>query len=399
MPVRSQPQVNHFPHSRQLTRKDLLKRHLQRALLPGSARGCQTLGTTCASTEGEVMPLTFALPAEYNAFAMVFAEARSSAKATGEPNIWIMKPTGGGASRGRRITLLDDISGVCYGESIVLQRRAPPCPGPSRRHPDAHIAHTPHRCRYIHRPLLLDGFKFDLRLYVLVTSFNPLECFIYGDGFGRFASERYTSDPARLDNLYVHLTNSSIQKERPTAAERNEHLDSEEGSKCRLLSYVAEQLRRLGVDWEVMWEKIKALVLRSLLAVQDAIPHQRNSFELFGYDVLIDEGLKPWLIEVNASPSLARDNALDREVKDALLADTLEIVTPPYYDRAVWQEMVRWRLDQRAASEARRPARGVASAPSFEAELNALLHAEVPTHCGVCPDCPPSLTHASSRWL
>ena len=37
--------------------------------------------------------------------------------------------------------------------------------------------------------------------------------------------------------------------------------------------------------------------------------------------------LKPWLIEVNASPSLARDNALDREVKDALLADTLEIVT------------------------------------------------------------------------
>ena len=32
-------------------------------------------------------------------------------------------------------------------------------------------------------------------------------------------------------------------------------------------------------------------------------------------------------------------------------------------------------------------------------ELNALLHAEVPTHCGVCPDCPPSLTHASSRWL
>ena len=41
--------------------------------------------------------------------------------------------------------------------------------------------------------------------------------------------------------------------------------------------------------------------------------------------------------------------------------------------------MVRWRLDQRAASEARRPARAVASAPSFEVELNALLHAEVPT--------------------
>ncbi len=38
-------------------------------------------------------------------------------------------------------------------------------------------------------------------------------------------------------------------------------------------------------------------------------------FELFGYDVLIDEALRPWLLEVNASPSLARENHLDFKVR------------------------------------------------------------------------------------
>ena len=66
-------------------------------------------------------------------------------------------------------------------------------------------------------------------------------------------------------------------------------------------------------------------MLRTLLAVHDAIPHQPNAFELFGFDVLIDAQLRPWLIEVNASPSLARENPLDIEVKERLVADTLRV--------------------------------------------------------------------------
>lgn len=41
-----------------------------------------------------------------------------------------------------------------------------------------------------------------------------------------------------------------------------------------------------------------------------------NAFELFGFDVLIDADLKPWLIEVNSSPSLSRENQLDYQIKD-----------------------------------------------------------------------------------
>lgn len=66
--------------------------------------------------------------------------------------------------------------------------------------------------KYLAKPLLFDGYKFDLRLYVLVTSFSPLEVFIYKEGFGRFASRPYDVESATLADTYIHLTNSSIQK-------------------------------------------------------------------------------------------------------------------------------------------------------------------------------------------
>jgi hypothetical protein len=82
--------------------------------------------------------------------------------------------------------MVADISDVAYGEPMVIQR-------------------------YVADPLLLDGYKFDLRLYVCVTSTHPLEAFLYREGFGRFATEPFTLSLTQLRNLFVHLTNSSIQ--------------------------------------------------------------------------------------------------------------------------------------------------------------------------------------------
>jgi hypothetical protein len=65
---------------------------------------------------------------------------------------------------------------------------------------------------YISNPLLIDGYKFDLRVYVAITSFNPLRVYIYDEGLTRFATVKYNSDNSKVKNRYVHLTNYSLNK-------------------------------------------------------------------------------------------------------------------------------------------------------------------------------------------
>ncbi len=65
--------------------------------------------------------------------------------------------------------------------------------------------------RYITNPLLINGHKFDLRIYVLITSYEPLKIYIYKEGLARFASETYTSKIDK-DNKFMHLTNYSVNK-------------------------------------------------------------------------------------------------------------------------------------------------------------------------------------------
>lgn len=58
--------------------------------------------------------------------------------------------------------------------------------------------------------MLIDGHKFDLRIYVALTSINPLRLYVYDEGLARFASEEY--DTTDLKNIFSHLTNYSINK-------------------------------------------------------------------------------------------------------------------------------------------------------------------------------------------
>eukprot|EP00434_Breviolum_minutum_P001192 symbB.v1.2.001043.t2/scaffold56.1/size371842/14 len=66
--------------------------------------------------------------------------------------------------------------------------------------------------RYVERPLLLDGYKFDLRLYVVVTSFDPLKVYLFKEGLVRLATERYSLSPHSLKKRTMHLTNYSVNK-------------------------------------------------------------------------------------------------------------------------------------------------------------------------------------------
>lgn len=67
--------------------------------------------------------------------------------------------------------------------------------------------------KYINNPHLINGFKYDLRIYVLVTSYTPLKVYIYNEGLVRFATMKYSNDPKTRNEFYMHLTNYAINKD------------------------------------------------------------------------------------------------------------------------------------------------------------------------------------------
>ena len=91
----------------------------------------------------------------------------------------------------------------------------------------------------------------------------------------------------------------------------------------------------------LMWSRIYDVLIKTIVSgehyVTQAIKkynlHRNNCFEIFGFDILIDSDLKPWLIEVNLSPSLATESPLDLTIKGNLLADTFNLCGVRRYDR------------------------------------------------------------------
>lgn len=93
-------------------------------------------------------------------------------------------------------------------------------------------------------------------------------------------------------------------------------------------------LRSLAIDDTLIWQKIEDIVIKSIIAgehlifkgCKDSVPFRNNCFQLFGFDILIDNCLKPWLLEINLSPSLGCESPLDTRIKENLIADLLTLI-------------------------------------------------------------------------
>ena len=121
----------------------------------------------------------------------------------------------------------------------------------------------------------------------------------------------------------IHLTNVAIQKN--GADYKDTH-----GGKWSIqnLKFFLEMTRGKELV-DKCFEGIRNIVYISLKSVQSVIINDKHCFEVYGFDVLIDEGLKPWLIEVNASPSLTASTEVDRTLKMGIVQDTFQVVVPP----------------------------------------------------------------------
>ncbi|XP_071996175.1 tubulin--tyrosine ligase [Engystomops pustulosus] len=210
-----------------------------------------------------------------------FLESFNGRKESGKGNVWIAKSSSGAKGEGILISsdatqLLDFIDN--QGQVHVIQK-------------------------YLENPLLLEPGhrKFDIRSWVLVDS--QYNIFLYREGVLRTSSEPYNDSD--FEDMTSHLTNHCIQKEHSKNYGRYE-----DGNEMFFEDFNQYLMTSLNVNLEnsILWQ-IKEIIRVSLRCIEPAIstkhlPYQ--SFQLFGFDFMVDEDLKVWLLEVNGAPACAQ---------------------------------------------------------------------------------------------
>lgn len=289
--LKSYQKINHFAGMGEICRKDSLARNIWK------------MQKNCPG-EFSFIPQTWVLPGEYAMFQFQARELKRKKKT----KTYIRKPVNG-----------------AMGHGIWLTR------GPEKLNPsDTCIVQE-----YLDKPLLMDGFKFDLRIYALVTSCDPLKIFLYKDGLVRMGTEKYVSpSEANISNSFMHLTNYSINKHSENFIETSE---SNIGSK-RSLTYFWDWLRENNHDPDLVWNKISDVVIKTIFVCTPHLfhtyhmcrgtdlPNTSCCFEILGFDIFMDKKLTPWVLEVNRAPSFSADQELDYEIKYGVLSSSLKLL-------------------------------------------------------------------------
>ncbi|KAF6259908.1 tubulin-tyrosine ligase family-domain-containing protein [Scenedesmus sp. NREL 46B-D3] len=262
-------------------------------------RMVQTLRMALGPQASSIVPLSFCIPEDLAAWQAWLSSSGPAA----DTGLWMLK-TGQDAGKGLRL----------------VAQRPPKNPGK----PQSHIKVAQ---QYITNPLLIQGRKFHLRLWLLVTSHSPLRAYLHGSGLVLFSSEAY--DRARpVDGPGVrpavgHVTNYA----------RNE--DTWVWGLDRLAAELGQQ------RWQELWAGMRrssALTAASVLGPMRAAhrwlqPSVSNyGFQMLGLDYLVDDAMHPWLLEVNSAPSIMAVHSdadtcrLIKDAKQAMLRDMLSMV-------------------------------------------------------------------------
>eukprot|EP00741_Cyanophora_paradoxa_P010657 tig00020537_g10300.t1 len=286
--------TNSFPGMGVLRKKDTLYAHLNR------------MKAAFPEEYGGLFPESFVLPEEEAAFAAAHAR---------EPpgTLFISKPKHSYGGHG--IRLFSTLSAMPPGDRVVQ--------------------------RYIDDPYLVRGYKFDLRLYALVASWEPLVVYLHEDGLVRFCTQKYKRGRENASNTFMHLTNYTLQSRSPNFVENEDPSRDDVGSKWNL-GGLWRFMRKHGVDVDRLRASLADVVVKAVLAAESTVaaavrkhvPGRGNCFQMLGVDVMLDRRLRPLLLECNGAPSLDLPTVLDKQVKPRVYADLLNILAlaPPRPD-------------------------------------------------------------------
>ena len=240
-------------------------------------------------------------------------------------NIWLVKP-GEFTNRGSGISICSSLSEI----TRIIEEA---------KFEGSHRTYIIQK--YIYRPLLYKGRKFDIRCYVLVTAYNSnLQAYFYREGYLRTAVAEFSLE--NMTNKFIHLTNDAIQKRsvdygkfeesnKLSYEEFQDYLDAD-FEKNADVDVGCGTKKKVNFVNEVM-PKIKVLVRDSIAATHRKLdPNNRQqTFEIFGYDFMVDEFFHPWLIEVNTNPCLELSGSYLSVLIPGMLKDAFHIALDQFF--------------------------------------------------------------------
>ncbi|KAL9971339.1 hypothetical protein ACROYT_G023851 [Oculina patagonica] len=233
--------------------------------------------------------------------------------------IWICKPTGMNQGKGiylvnSREQLIEKLN-VNGGDESSARRS-------HLRPPQGRVIQ-----RYVMNPLLLNGCKFDVRTYMLIASTTPYIVFYY-PGYVRLSCVPYTPYTQDATGLHAHLTNQYVQKKHPMYSSVKEDTV---WSFERLQSYIDETYakeKELPENWvyTTFTKRMHQIMTTCFHSVRQKLHRRTGTFDLLGFDFLIDEDFKVWLLEVNINPALHTNCQVLMDLLPGVVDETLKLV-------------------------------------------------------------------------
>jgi len=233
-------------------------------------------------------------------------------------NMWIVKPAA--KSRGRGIATFMDLNkllryveaGSGFSTQWVVQK-------------------------YIENPLIIAGRKFDMRQWVLVTDWNPLTIYFYDEFYARFSVDEYSTSAGDLSNSFIHLVNNSIGKNsdnfnKTVTVENGETIEGYMWSFDSFKKYIQEKAGSDLVTSKIQ-PRMKEIAKWSLMCASEMIEHRKNSWELYGFDYMVDDDYNAWLIEINSSPACDYSTKVTEVYVQKALVEILAVV----FDCKEWE--------------------------------------------------------------